>query len=181
MQPGDVLDVEKLPADEGSSVEFTDVLAVSRDGEVIFGSPLVPEASVHASVRAQVKDDKVIVFKYKRKTRYRRKKGHRQAYTRLAITAIMLGGEGIGVSGEEAPSATVQEEPTSDEVADELEGQAPGEEISGALEDGSVEEPMDEIGDQPQDDAIAETAGETNDQPAREPEAEAEEGRANGP
>ena len=50
---GDVIDVDKLPVEEGSSIELTDVLAVSRDGDVTIGNPLVPDASVLAQVRAQ--------------------------------------------------------------------------------------------------------------------------------
>ena len=62
VKPGDVVDVEKLPAEEGSSVELTDVLAISRDGELIVGNPLVPESSVVAQVRSQARDKKIIVF-----------------------------------------------------------------------------------------------------------------------
>ena len=85
---GDVIDVEKLPVEEGSSIELNDILAISKDGTVTIGTPLVPGASVIAHVQEQGKDKKILVFKYKRKVRYRRKKGHRQAYTRLAITGI---------------------------------------------------------------------------------------------
>ena len=97
VRPGDVLDVEKLPAEEGSFIELGDVLAVSRDGELTLGSPMVDGASVLAQVRSQYRDDKVLVFKYKRKVRYRRKKGHRQPYTRLYITSISYDGTEIGV------------------------------------------------------------------------------------
>ena len=90
--PGDVLDVEKLPLDVGSIAEFDQVLAVSDDGDVNFGTPTVPGAKVLAEVQEQLKDRKIIVFKYKRKTRYRRKKGHRQNYTRLLIQGIQVGG-----------------------------------------------------------------------------------------
>ena len=92
VQPGDVLDVEKLPLAVGSVTEFDQVLAVSADGEVNFGRPTVPGAKVVAEVQAQYKDRKIIVFKYKRKTRYRRMKGHRQNYTRLLIQDIQAGG-----------------------------------------------------------------------------------------
>lgn len=92
VQPGDVLDVEKLPLAVGSVAEFDQVLAVSADGAVNFGRPTVPGAKVVAEVQAQYKDRKIIVFKYKRKTRYRRMKGHRQNYTRLLIQDIQAGG-----------------------------------------------------------------------------------------
>lgn len=92
VQPGDVLDVEKLPLAVGSVAEFDQVLAVSADGAVNFGRPTVSGAKVVAEVQAQYKDRKIIVFKYKRKTRYRRMKGHRQNYTRLLIQDIQAGG-----------------------------------------------------------------------------------------
>ncbi len=92
VKPGDVLDVEKLPLDVGSVAEFDQVLAVSDDGELNVGTPTVSGAKVVAEVQSQYKDRKIIVFKYKRKTRYRRKKGHRQNYTRLLIQDIQAGG-----------------------------------------------------------------------------------------
>lgn len=90
VKPGDVLDVEKLPLAVESVAEFEDVLAVSEDGEVTFGSPRVPGARVLAMVQDHYRDRKILVFKYKRKTRYRRKKGHRQSYTRLVIQDIRV-------------------------------------------------------------------------------------------
>ena len=95
--PGAVIDVDRLQAETGSYVELGDVLAVSRKGDVVIGDPLVPNASIIAQVEAHGQDDKIIVFKYKRKVRYRRKKGHRQQYTRLMVTSIMLGDEEIGI------------------------------------------------------------------------------------
>ena len=92
VKPGDVLDVEKLSLEAGTIAEFDQVLAVSEDGQVSFGAPLVSGATVTAEVQSHYKDRKLIVFKYKRKTRYRRKKGHRQIYTRLLIQGIHSGG-----------------------------------------------------------------------------------------
>ena len=91
VRPGDTLDVEKLPVPVGSVAEFGNVLAVSDEGEVTFGSPYVPGASVLAQVKSHYRDRKLIVFKYKAKTRYRRKKSHRQSYTRLTIEEIRQG------------------------------------------------------------------------------------------
>ncbi len=91
VKPGDVLDVEKLPVGVDSIAEFGDVLAISDNGEVTFGSPYVPGAKVLAQVQSHYKDRKVIVFKYKAKTRYRRKRSHRQTYTRVLIQDIQLG------------------------------------------------------------------------------------------
>ena len=90
VSPGDTLDVEKLPVGVESVAEFCEVLAISDGGEVTFGSPYVPGAKVLAQVQSHHADKKIVVFKYKAKTRYRRKKGHRQDYTRLLIQDIKL-------------------------------------------------------------------------------------------
>ena len=89
VQEGDFLNVEKLNAEVNSTVELTDVLAVSKsDGELVVGKPVVEGAKVVAKVVAQDKAKKIIVFKYKAKKDYRRKQGHRQPYTRLLIEKI---------------------------------------------------------------------------------------------
>jgi large subunit ribosomal protein L21 len=90
VKPGDVLDVEKLPLDVGSVAEFGEVLAVSDGGQVTFGTPQVAGARVVAQVQDQHRDRKLIVFKYKSKTRYRRMRGHRQNLTRLLIQDIQV-------------------------------------------------------------------------------------------
>ena len=92
VKQGDVLDVEKLSLEIGSIAEFDQVLAVSENGQVNFGSPTLSGAKVTAEVQSHYKDRKVIVFKYKPKPRYRRKLGHRQNYTRLLIQGIQSGG-----------------------------------------------------------------------------------------
>ena len=87
VQEGDVLFVEKLEAEVDSTVELTEVLAVS--GETLkVGTPVVEGAKVVAKVLAQGKAKKVTVFKYKRKKDYRRKNGHRQPYTKISIEKI---------------------------------------------------------------------------------------------
>ena len=88
VKPGDTLDVEKLSVAVDSIAEFGEVLAISDNGEVTFGSPTIEGARVLARVDSHYKDKKLMVFKYKAKTRYRRKKGHRQTYTRLVIQDI---------------------------------------------------------------------------------------------
>lgn len=86
---GDVIYVEKLVADVDSTVELTDVLAVTTaEGELKLGAPVVDGAKVVAKVVAQDKAKKVIVFKYKPKKDYRKKQGHRQPYTKLLIEKI---------------------------------------------------------------------------------------------
>ena len=90
VQPGDTLDVELLPNDVDSIAEFGEVLALSDGGVVTIGAPLVEGAKVTAQVVSHYKDRKLMVFKYKAKNRYRRKRGHRQTYTRLRIRDFEL-------------------------------------------------------------------------------------------
>jgi large subunit ribosomal protein L21 len=88
VQEGDVLFVEKLNAEVDATVELTEVLAVSKDGELKVGTPVVEGAKVVAKVLSQGKAKKVIVFKYKPKKDYRKKTGHRQSYTKIVIEKI---------------------------------------------------------------------------------------------
>ena len=149
--PGAVIDVDRLQAETGSYVELGDVLAVSHKGDVVIGEPLVPNASVIAQVESHGQDDKIIVFKYKRKVRYRRKKGHRQQYTRLMVTSIMLGDEEIGIQdvaeAEEAVAEVFVDEDTDAEEADtseddseELLSEEDDLEVDESEEDGDLDE-----------------------------------------
>ncbi len=88
VRPGDTIEVEKLVAEPGESVELGRVLMVAGDDGVTIGSPLVDGASVLAEVVDQHRGKKIIVFKYKAKVRYRRKTGHRQSLTTLRIKEI---------------------------------------------------------------------------------------------
>jgi len=85
---GQTIEVEKLPQEVGETVELDRVLLVVDDDKVVAGTPTVEGAMVSATVLLQARRRKVIVFKYKAKERYRRKKGHRQAFTRLRIGEI---------------------------------------------------------------------------------------------
>ncbi|MBO7402857.1 MAG: 50S ribosomal protein L21 [Lachnospiraceae bacterium] len=84
---GDVLKVEKLGAEEGAQVTFDQVLAVNNDG-IVLGNPTVAGASVSATVLENGKGKKVIVYRYKRKSGYHKKNGHRQQYTKVKIDKI---------------------------------------------------------------------------------------------
>lgn len=84
---GDVIRVEKLGAEAGSEVTFDDVILVSTDSDVKCGNE-VANATVTATVIGDGKAKKVIVYKYKRKTGYHKKNGHRQAYTQVEIKSI---------------------------------------------------------------------------------------------
>ncbi|MDE5966035.1 MAG: 50S ribosomal protein L21 [Lachnospiraceae bacterium] len=84
---GDIILVEKLGAEAGEKVTLEDVIVVNKDGELLFGDK-VAAASVTASVVENVKGKKVTVYKYKRKTGYHKKQGHRQNYSKIKIEAI---------------------------------------------------------------------------------------------
>ena len=84
---GDVIRVEKLDVEAGSAYTFDQVLMVGGD-EVKVGEPLVAGATVEASVLEDGKEKKIIVYKYKRKTGYHKKQGHRQPYTKVKIEKI---------------------------------------------------------------------------------------------
>ncbi|WP_343712342.1 50S ribosomal protein L21 [Inquilinus sp.] len=86
--PDQLVTVERLDAEPGSSVTLEDVLMVGGDGAVKIGTPVLAGASVTAEVVEQTRGPKVIIFKKKRRQNYRRKKGHRQDLTVLKITAI---------------------------------------------------------------------------------------------
>ena len=86
--PGDVIFVEKLDAEVESTVEFDQVLAVSKDEGTVVGAPTVEGAKVEAKVLRNGKAKKITVFTYRPKKDSKRKMGHRQPYTKLEITAI---------------------------------------------------------------------------------------------
>lgn len=88
VKEGDVILVEKLDANEGDTVEITEVLAVGNEGDLKVGSPVVAGAKAVLKVLNQGKGKKIIVFKYKAKKGYRRKTGHRQPYTKVAVEKI---------------------------------------------------------------------------------------------
>ena len=88
VRPNDVLKVEKLEAEAGSTITFTDVLAVGSEGNVTVGAPLVAGASVTATVIAQDRLDTVIIFKKRRRQNSRRRNGHRQQVTVLRVSEI---------------------------------------------------------------------------------------------
>ncbi|HHP51703.1 MAG TPA: 50S ribosomal protein L21 [Moorella mulderi] len=88
VKAGDVLRVEKLPAEPGEKVVFDKVLLVNDGFDLKIGSPYVEGAKVVATVEGHGKAKKIIVFKYKPKKNYRRKQGHRQPFTQIKIESI---------------------------------------------------------------------------------------------
>ena len=89
VEPEQLIDVDSLPAEVGSTVEMTDVLLIAGNGAVKIGQPVLEGARIIAEVVEQGRGPKIIVFKYKPKTRYRRRRGHRQGYTRLVVRQIL--------------------------------------------------------------------------------------------
>jgi large subunit ribosomal protein L21 len=89
VQEGDILEVEKLRKKEGQKVVFKEVLLVEDGDSVLLGTPLVDKAQVKAEVVENFKDEKIIIFKKKRRKQYRRTTGHRQELTRVKIEQII--------------------------------------------------------------------------------------------
>lgn len=90
VQPGDTISVESLSGDTGDELELRNVLLVSKDGEISTEEAKLKRAKVKAEIVSQGRSKKVTVFKYKAKTRYRRKTGHRQSHTTLKVNNILL-------------------------------------------------------------------------------------------
>ena len=109
--PSQILKVEKLEAEAGATVTFSDVLAVGSSAGTTVGAPLVPGATVSALVVAQDRLDKVIIFKKRRRQNSRRKNGHRQHVTVLRVSGITADGH---VS--EAPAQATTETPAPAEI-----------------------------------------------------------------
>jgi large subunit ribosomal protein L21 len=87
--PKQTVEVERLDVPEGDIVELDKVLFIRGDKDTLVGSPIIKGAKVVATSLGEAKGEKVIVFKYKSKVRYRRKKGHRQTYTKLLVNEIV--------------------------------------------------------------------------------------------
>lgn len=106
IQEGDVLCVERLNKEKGEKFTFTDVLLVEDGKKTLIGTPFVENALVKAEIIENLKDEKVIVFKKRRREQYKRKRGHRQELTRIRIEEIALGPK----REPEKPAEAVKEE-----------------------------------------------------------------------
>jgi large subunit ribosomal protein L21 len=113
--PNAVLKVEKLEAEPGSTITFTDVLALGSDAGLTLGAPVVAGASVSATVIAQDRLDKVIIFKKRRRQNSRRRNGHRQHVTVLRIAGFAQDGQAL-VAAEHETSGSALEAAESDGV-----------------------------------------------------------------
>lgn len=96
VQPGDVVQIEKLEGEVGSSLKFNEVLMVAKpsteSSQIWLGKPLLSGAHVDAEIVGQGRGDKILIIKMKRRKQYRRTQGHRQFYTQVLITGVNNGG-----------------------------------------------------------------------------------------
>jgi len=88
VQKGETLRIEKIPGEVGSSVTFDKVLMVADGENIRVGQPVLENVAVQAQIVEQDKAKKILIFKYKRRKRYRRKNGHRQPFTAIRIDGI---------------------------------------------------------------------------------------------
>ncbi|MCL4685060.1 50S ribosomal protein L21 [Myxococcota bacterium] len=88
VSPGEAVWVENLPGEIGEQVNLEEVLLLGGEGEPQIGAPQVPGARVVATITGRGLGEKLVVFKYKRRKRYRRKQGHRQSYTQIRVDRI---------------------------------------------------------------------------------------------
>ena len=132
---GDVLRVEKLAANVGETVEVTRVLALGDVGEITVGTPYIEGAKVVLKVMEQGKGEKILVFKYKPKKKYRKLKGHRQPFSKVMIEDIL--GESGSLIGTESVTEPIAED--SDEPIAEASAEAATELIEEQTEEAETE------------------------------------------
>jgi large subunit ribosomal protein L21 len=140
--PNAVLKVEKLSAEPGATVTFTDVLAVGSDAGVTLGAPTVAGASVTATVIAQDRLDKIIIFKKRRRQNSRRRNGHRQHVTVLRIAGFEKDGQTLTAAAQTAPRA--EPGPAAVDAAESLavvSGENP-ENVAPVLDPGPAPDPV---------------------------------------
>ena len=123
VKPGDTVAVERLSGEPGETLDLARVLMIAGSGDSPrVGTPGVDGAVVRAEVLEHFRGEKIVVFRYKSKVRYRRKTGHRQSLTRLRITDILVDGE--------SAARTAEPEPTSEPVV----GSGVADDIQSAVE-----------------------------------------------
>ena len=88
-EEGEIIKAPLQNAKQGDKIDITDVLLVKDKGNTLIGTPYVADAKIQAEVLGHGKDDKVLIYKYKRRTKYRRTQGHRQKYSEVKINKIV--------------------------------------------------------------------------------------------
>ncbi len=139
VSPGQTVAVEKLPAEPGETVELGRVLLISTDDQTLIGAPVVEDAKIVARVADLQRGPKIIVFRYKSKSRYRRKTGHRQDYSILTIEDIWANGASLLPPKEEA-EAEPEDEKAAQAEAEEEAAEAEVDEAAEAEEETVVVE-----------------------------------------
>jgi large subunit ribosomal protein L21 len=93
VEEGRAVKVERLPGEPGDAIELGDVLLMGEGEDVTIGAPTIPGARVVGTIAEQGRDAKIVVFRYKSKTRSRKKTGHRQHFTRVLVEDILAAGQ----------------------------------------------------------------------------------------
>ena len=119
---GQRLEVNRLPVEDGTQIRFDEVLLIADADRSFVGTPFVDKAEVLATVERQARGEKLIVFKYKSKKRYRHRRGHRQELTVLTIDDIVAEGKSL-ITGE-APKVKTVPAASAGETKTVQEGQA---------------------------------------------------------
>jgi large subunit ribosomal protein L21 len=123
IQVGDILSVEKIPAGVSQKILFNQVLLLSDDKETMIGTPYLEKAAVRAEVLENLKDDKVVVFKKKRRKQFRRTRGHRQELTKLRVDQII---PDVGSLPPEALAPEIKKPKIAPAAEKEVKAEEPG-------------------------------------------------------
>lgn len=122
---GQTLEVNRLAVDDGAQIAFDEVLLIGDEDTTMVGAPFVDNAQVLATAVKQARGEKLIVFKYKPKKRYRHKRGHRQELTVLMIDDIVADGKslitGAAPTTRETPTEDIEENNENDEMVTPIE------------------------------------------------------------
>ena len=119
--PNDIIEIERIAAKPGDIVELAEVILLGGDGAPKTGSPTIAGAMVAAEVIEQKRGDKIIVFKKKRRSNYRRKKGHRQLLTALRITEILTDGKKSSMTAPKPEAKKAEKKPYTKQAAKKAE------------------------------------------------------------
>lgn len=111
---GDILKIEKLSSDAGSTIEFKDIFMIGDDKSARVGTPMLDKVSVKATILEQARGDKILVFKKKRRQGYDRKNGHRQDLTVVHIDEIIEGGKSVAKAERKAPAKKAAVKPAAE-------------------------------------------------------------------
>ncbi len=140
VQEGRAIKIEHIAGEPGDTVELGEVLLVGDGDEITVGAPLVAGARVLGTIAEQGRDRKIVVFKYKNKTRARKKTGHRQHFTRVRVDDILAAGQ------EPKPK---KERTTTEAVAEAAPKRARGRKTAAAAETPAVEASAPETAEAP--------------------------------